>query len=147
MASPELKETTLQVGVSLAPEPLILALILTGLLGLIDAIGALMGSGRPQTVKTSSRAGLAVVGVTGLLCLTGSIRFLVAAQAFVLASSSGEAGRTAASSLSEGIGAAGTLFMAAVALGLGLVALSLIRGVRDLTRSADGPVDAAVATA
>lgn len=147
MAGPDVKVTTLQVGVSQALEPLILALLLTGFLGLVDGIGALLGAGRPQTVKTSSRASLAVVGVTGLLCLTGSIRLLAAAQAFVLSSSSGEAGRAAVSSLNEGVGAAGILSMAAVALGLVLVVVGLIRGVRDLARSADGRVDAAVTAA
>jgi hypothetical protein len=147
VAGPDAKTTILQVGISLALEPLLLALLLTAFLVLVDGIGALMGSTRPQALKTSSRAGLAVVTVTGLLCLTGSIRLLVAGQAFVLGSGSGEVGRAAVSSMKAGIGSAGALSMAAVALGLGLVALSLIRGGRDLTRSAHGRIDAAVAKA
>ncbi len=147
VAGPDAKATILQAGISVALEPLLLALLLTGFLVLVDGIGALMRSTRTPALKTPSRTGLAVLTVTGLLSLTGAIRLLIAGQSFVLGSNSGEAGRAAVSSMNAGISSAGALSMAAVALGLGLVALSLIRGGRDLARPSHGRLDAAAVKA
>jgi hypothetical protein len=118
-AIPDEKATMLAVGVSLALDPVRLALLLTMLLALLDGLGVLVGSARNSALKPPSRVGLAFFVGTGLLCLTGTLNLLRAGQSFIMNSASEEAGRAVVSSMIEAVGAAGATYTVVSSLALG----------------------------